>query len=97
MLLGPALTLPFTAMAPPVTSKSAFCASTLPRKHRVHLTSTPIEASAWLPTAMVELPVTPPKKVDTFLVGIHTRTFLGEVWLSKEMQGSVGLGLYVSA
>src|SRR5690242_15900814 len=63
MLLGPASTLPLTAIEPPVTSKSALRASTPPRKHSVHLILIVTPASAWLPTRIVLLPVTPPKKV----------------------------------
>src|SRR6476469_1367319 len=83
LLLGPALTSPLTAIEPPVTSKSAFCASTLPRKQSVHFTVVLTAASAWLPTLIVEAPVTPPKKVETVLVGIQTRIFVGEVALSN--------------
>ncbi len=76
---------PFTAIAPPVTLKSAFSDSTLPRKHRLHLTSSPSSASAWLPTAICDLPMMPAKAESTFLVGILTQTFVGLFALLKAM------------
>ena len=79
------MTLPLTAIAPPLTEKSALPASTGPRKHRLHLTSRPSSASAWLPTATLDLPMMPAKFVLTLRVGMRTQTFLGAVALSKAM------------
>ena len=77
MLLGPASTSPLTAIEPPKTEKSAFSASTPPRKHRLHLTSVPSSASAPLPTGTSDRPMIPAKLVLTLRVGIRTRTFVG--------------------
>jgi hypothetical protein len=96
-LLGPATTLPLTAMEPPLTEKSPLPAFTSPRKHRLHLTAVPSCAWAELPTAIVDRPAAQPKKVATERVGMYTRTKVGDVELSSEMQEVPPLGTYPSA
>ena len=96
---GPAEMSPFTMMAPGETLKSALPASMSPRKHRPQLRSgvPVIPAPARASTSMERTPASVPRPKASRRLGTTTRTWVGRVPLSKEMQLVVASGRWASA